>query len=231
MCYNPVLENVVSLTESQSNPFALSRCQCDSRRYVNGSTVLVLYFHLIDQIGELLQSYDYKVIMDKCRTLMASDYYNIKLFSSNQLKTFSEYNCFTLLRMLCLCSWNNCCILRTLVSCCKEAVRLLDDFESNLDLLQPVTSYPIPYLSSDMLPSSSSTYTILSVRCKVELYECSLQYMYDIQSVMIEKCNITQHCQQLLAVRSNPTILYWTIPKCVLPFINTNVPLHSEYFY
>ena len=59
---------------------------------------------------------------------------------------------------------------------------------------------------------------------------CSIFMMY-MQSVMIEKCDITQHCLQLLAVRSDPTILYWTIPKCVVDLINTNVPIHSEYLY
>ena len=48
---------------------------------------------------------------------------------------------------------------------------------------------------------------------------------------MIEKCDITQHCLQLLAVRSDPTILYWTIPKCVVDLIHTNVALHNEYLY
>ena len=136
-----------------------------------------------------------------------------------------------LLKKLCLFSWSNCSILRTLVSYCSKAVKLLDKFESNLDPLKPVACYPIPCLSSDMIPSDTSTYTILAVRCKVELYESSLQYIYDVQSVMIEKCYITQHCLQLLAVRSDPTILYWTIPKCVVDLINTNVPLHSEYLY
>ena len=48
---------------------------------------------------------------------------------------------------------------------------------------------------------------------------------------MMEKCDIIQHCLQLLAVRSDPTILYWTIPKCVVDLINTNVLLHSEYLH
>ena len=73
--------------------------------------------------------------------------------------------------------------------------------------------------------------TVLAVRCDKELYWCTLQYVYDVQSVMIEKCCITQHCLQLLAVRSDPTILYWTIPKCVVDLINTNVPLNCEYLY
>ena len=49
--------------------------------------------------------------------------------------------------------------------------------------------------------------------------------------MMVKKCDITQHCLQLLAMRSDPFILYWTIPKCVVGLINSNVPLHSEYLY
>ena len=110
-------------------------------------------------------------------------------------------------------------------------MKLLDEFESKLDPLQSITSYPVPCLYSNMIPTDTSTYTILAVRCDKELYQCTLQYVYDVQSLMIEKCDITQHCLQLLAVRSDPTILYWTIPKCVVDLINTNVPLHSEYLY
>ena len=162
---------------------------------------------------------------------MASDHNDIKLFSNDQLKTFSQYNSAMLLRKLCVFSWSNCSILRTLISCSNEGIKLLDKFEFGLDPSEPIALYPIPCFSTDMIPSDTSTYTILAVRCKVELYESSLQYIYDVQSVMIEKCDITQHCLHLLAVRSDPTILYWTIPKCVVYLINTNVPLHNEYLY
>ena len=160
---------------------------------------------------------------------MASDQHDIKLYSHYQLKLFSQYNNAMLLRMLCSFTWSNFSILRSLVSYCNNAVKLLDKFESDFDSLQLIASYPIPCFSTNMIPSITSTYTILAIRCRVELYESSLQYIYDVQSVMIEKCDITQHCLQLLAVRSDPTILYWTIPKCVVDLINTNVPLHSEY--
>ena len=227
--FNTVLE--FSLIKTKCTTSVLSSCQCDSRSTANVSTVLVLYFHLIDQLEELLQFYDYGLMMEQCRSLMASDHNDIKLFTSDQMKSFSWYNNATLLRKLCLFAWSNCSILRTLVSYCSKAIKLLDKFESNLDPLKPVACYPIPCLSSDMIPSDTSTYTILAVRCDKELYRCTLQYVYDVQSVMIEKCDITQHCLQLLAVRSDPTILYWTIPKCVVDLINTNVPLHSEYLY
>ena len=234
MCIYIFLINTVlyfSLSKTQSTTSALSGCQCDSRSTANVSTVLVLYFHLIDQLEELLQSYDYGMMMEQCRSLMASDEYDIKFFTSNQMKSFSWYNNALLLRKLCLFAWSNCSILRTLVNYCSKAIKLLDKFESNLDPLKSVACYPIPCLSSDMIPSDTSTYTILAVRCDRELYRCALQYVIDVQSLMIEKCDITQHCLQLLAVRSDPTILYWTIPKCVVDLINTNVPLYSEYLY
>ena len=199
--------------------------------YVKSTSVLTLFFQLVDSIGELLQFYDAQILIDQCRHLMASNEHN--LISNDQIQLFSECtNTLSLLQKLSsFFTWSNHSTLRALVGQCSEVVNILDDFDSRLDPFQLIASYPIPLLSSDMIPSDTSTYTILAVRCKVELYESSLQYVYDVQSVMIEKCDITQHCLQLLAVRSDPTILYWTIPKCVVDLINTNVPLHSEYLY
>jgi len=215
----------------KSTTSVLSHCQCDFRGTTKTSSTLTLYFHLIDQLEGLLQSHDNERMIEQCRNMMASDNNDIKLFSSDQLKIFSQYKSAILLRMLCFFTWSNHSILRTLVSHCNEAVKLLDKFESTLDPLQPIASCSVPCLSSDMIPTDTSTYTILAVRCDQELYKCTLQYIYDVELVMIEKCDITQHCLQLLAVRSDPTILYWTIPKCVVHLINTNVPLHSEYLY
>ena len=105
-----------SLSKSQSATSVLSCCQCDSRSVTNTSIVLLLYFHLIDQLKELLKSYDYEMMMGQCRSLMASDHSDIKLFTSDQLKIFSQYNSAILLRTLCLFTWSNCSILRSLIS-------------------------------------------------------------------------------------------------------------------
>ena len=190
------------------------------------------FFNLIDQIARLLR-FSQLDIVQLCGTLKASNAHNIDLFSPSQIKELSKCNNTVLLfvKLTPSIAWSNHSILRAVISCCCQAVKLLDEFDCRLNPLQQITSFPIPCLSSDMIPSDTSTYTILAVRCKVELYESSLQYIYDVQSVMIEKCDITQHCLQLLAVRSDPTILYWTIPKCVVDLVNTNVPLHSEYLY
>ena len=192
-------------------------------------SVELFFLHLIDQVSKLLQAHKLELV-ELCKSLKISDIHNINLFSIDQIQQLNKCdNVFV--RLSALITWSNHSILKALVRCSSEAAKLLDAFDSNVDLLQSVTCYPIPYLDSNMIPSATSTYTILAVRCKVELCESSLQYIYDVQSVMIDKCDITQHCLQLLAVRSDPTILYWTIPKCVVDLINTNVPLHSEYLY
>ena len=203
--------------------------------YIKTASVLTSFFQVVDLIGELLQYYDVEILVNHCKCLMANNKHNINLLSNDQIQKFSE--CSTTLLLLQMLSsfftWSNHSTLRALVDQCSEAVNILDDFDLRLDPLQLIAYYPVPYFSASMIPkpSDTSTYTILAVRCKVELYESSLQYVYDVQSVMIEKCDITQHCLQLLAVRSDPTILYWTIPNCVVDLINTNVPLHSEYLY
>ena len=92
----------------------------------------MLYFHLIDQLGQLLQSYDYDVMMEQCRNLKASDHNDIKLFTGDQMKIFSQYDTAMLLRKICLFSWSNCSILRALINDCSEATKLLDKFESYL---------------------------------------------------------------------------------------------------
>ena len=196
------------------------------------SSVHILFLCLIDQVSKLVESCKPKLIQ-QCNNLKASDIHNINLFSADKMEKLSVSNdlFITMLMLRPLFSWSNHSILKALVGFSDEASKLLDKFKSKLDPLEPITSYPIPCLSSNMIPTDTGTYTILAVRCDKELYHCTLQYVYDVQSVMIEKCDITQHCLQLLAVRSDPTILYWTIPKCVVYLINTNVPLHSEYLY
>ena len=193
------------------------------------SSIDLLFLYVIGKVNKLLQTYKPELIK-LCENLKASEVHDIDLFSADHIKDLSGCDSM-LMKISSLFSWSNHSVLKSLAGCSSEAIKLLDEFESKLDLHQSVTSYPIFHLYSNMIPSDTSAYTILAVRCKVELYECSLQYVYDVQSVMIEKCDITQHCLQLLAVRSDPTILYWTIPKCVVDLINTNVPLHSGYLY
>ena len=189
----------------------------------------LLFLYLIDQICKLLQKHRLEIIQ-QCKSLNASDIHEISLFSADQIIKLSE--CSNLFVKLCpIFTWSNHSVLKTLSICSSDAIKLLDKFKSSLDPLQPITSYPVPHLSSSMIPTDTSSYTILAIRCDKELYQCTLQYVYDVQSVMVERCDITQHCLQLLAVRNDPTMLYWTFSKCVVDLINTNIPLNSDYLY
>lgn len=127
-------------------------------------------------------------------------------------------------------TWSSHSILRELISFCNEAVALLDEFDLKLDLLQPVCLWPLPQFSSRMITRDSREYTLLAIRCNKALYNCTLQYVYDMQSMLVEKLNVTQHCLQLLVVKDNPTVFYWTVPKCIVKLIINIVPQHSEYF-
>ena len=194
----------------------------------------IAFLCLIDQVNEAMKSSDVKTFVEQCKIMMACEGKKIKLFSDVQMERLKENdNVLLMLQSLsCFFTWSNHSILRMLVTeLSSKALQLLVEFDSRLDPLQSISSYPIPCFSSDMLPVDTSTHTILAIRCDQELYKCTLQYVYDMQSVMMEKCDITQHCLQLLAVRSDPTILYWTIPQCVVNIISNQVPQHSEYLY
>ena len=206
----------------------------DQTLYFKPSLVHIAFLCLLDEINELLQYLDVEALIAQCKNVMACEKENIKLFSDVQLKKLNEYNSSLLIlsSLNSFITWNNHSILRVLLSkLSSEAVQLLDKFDSRLDPLLSIASYPIPHFSSGMVPDDTSTHTVLAMRCDQELYNCTLQYVYDMQLVMMEKCDITQHCLQLLAVRNDPTILYWTIPSCVVNLISKQVPLHSEYLY
>ena len=197
------------------------------------SSLHILFLKVIDQIEELLQLCDLSLLTEVCKSLMASEIYGINLFSIACIEILDKCNnTVTLLRNLSLIfTWSNHSILRALVNFNSKAVQLLDEFDSLLDPFNIIVSYPIPNFSEDMIPSETSEYAVLAIRCNRELWQYSLQYVFDVQSFVTEKCDITQHCLQLLAVKSDPTIFYWTIPKCVVELINSNVLQHSEYFY
>ena len=195
--------------------------------------MLTMFYKVSDSVINSLAYCHIEVLLDICGNLMASDRHAVKLFTDSQLKKLKTCDSSLLLlqNLNLFFTWSNHSILRVLADHCSEAVNILDDFDCRVDSFELIASYPIPCFSLSMIPYDSSSHTIVAIMCDQELYECSLQYVYDMQSVMMEKCDITQHCLQLLAVRSDPTILYWTIPKCVVCLINDNVSLNSDCLY
>ena len=191
----------------------------------------ILFLDLLDQIKELLQLCDVSLLAETCKNLMASEKYRINLFTDSCMKHLSNYsNTSSMLQYLSfLFSWSDHSILRALVSSSNEAIQLLDEFDSFLDPFNTIVSYPICMFSLSMIPSEDSPCTLLAIRCDKELWQCSLQYVFNIRSIVVEMCDITQHCLQLLAIQNDPIIFYWNIPKCVVDLIGINLLQHGEY--
>ena len=199
------------------------------------SSLHIIFLKIIDQIEGLVKLKNFQsLLMKKCKNLMASKVHGIRFFSDTSIKTLSKYNGILLFRYLSfLFTWNNHSILKNLIEFSIEAVQLLAEFDSTRDRFSNsiITSYPIPNFSLDMIPIKMSDYTILAIRCNKELWQCTLQYVFDIESWIVTKCEITPYCLQLLAVKNDPTIFYWTIPKCIVEITKNTLLQYSKDLY
>ena len=181
-------------------------------------------------VVQLLSCCDPKLLIKWCESLMASQTSKIKILSSysryklRKLRTSSA-----ILKMISLFwSWSNHSILKCLTEFSEIAAGLLEDLDSRLYLNSLITKYPIPLPVPSMIPHNNNSFTVLTLKCNRKL-QVTLQEVYDIQSMIVEKCEITQHALQLLAVQSSPLILQWMISKYIVTIIDRNVRKHHNY--
>ena len=131
-----------------------------------------------------------------------------------------------------LWTWNDHSILRALLEVCncQDGIKMLDEFESQIDTSQPMELFPIPPPSIKMAPSLSTPYTVLSIRGKYNQDEIpSLQHVNDLLAIeIISISEISPHALQLLAARATPLMLYWVIPKSIVPLISKGVKKHLD---
>jgi len=187
----------------------------------NPSSVVVKFSDMKVQLGMLLQSQDPKIIVDQCGSLRASDHANIPLFTMEIMELLKESkNAAALMHKINpFLNWSDHSILNSIVEICNvsEAAALLTQFDNEVDPSQPLTKYPIPAPSHHMVPYDTSTHTVLAVQLNIQLHHSTLQSVLDTRSLIQEKCEVTPHCLQLLAIaKTSHTIIYWTIPKHVV---------------
>ena len=170
------------------------------------------------------------MITEHCSNLMASNVHGITVFPTEYVMMLQNYNHTpSLLRILSsFWNWSNYSVLRVLLESNNEAVKLLDEYASQLDLQQTLASYPLALPSSCMIPCDGSTHTVLAVEYGLEYYRCLLKHVYEVQSQLMKTCDLTPHSFQLLAAKSNSTILYWLIPKSTVTVISTKVLEYSN---
>ena len=216
---------------SRERPWKSNDRQTHSLKYFKPSTLADEFSCVVDQMTKLLQSYDPKLLVEHCTTLMGSDVHNISFFSNDQLTQLKEYTSTPLLlqKLSHLWSWSNHSVLRVLVGHCDEAVKLLDEFDCHFDLFKPISSYPV---FEKTISTNATTQTILEMKCSKEtVQQFSLQGVIDMGSLVVSKCEITRHCLQLVGVARGSVILYWSIPKCVMHLISVHVLQHCNCFY
>ena len=190
-------------------------------------------FHCVSgHVVELLSCCDPKLLIKWCENLMASEVHKIKLlppYSLCKLKKFKTSSA-VLKLMVTLWSWDNHSILTCLAAFSEIAGTLLKDFDSRLYLNAPFTEYPILPPTPSMIPYNNCSYTILTLKYDNKKLKSSLWLVHEMQSALIEKCDITEHALQLLAVQSSPLQLQWMISKYIVTIINVNVRQHCQYF-
>ena len=194
--------------------------------YLAAKTVHLRFVNLVNELKQELKGCDRRSFHEIVGQLA--------LLPSDYLENLSNANTEEALdRVGFLWSWNNHSILRAVVEAtnCQRGIEMLDEFESQIDATQPMELFPIPPPSMKMAPSSSSAFTVLSIRVEYDKDEpVPLQYVNDVATVMNEKFEISSYVLQLLAARTNPLMFYWMIPKSVVPLVSKGVDWYSNFF-
>ena len=202
--------------------FSFNQLNC--LKHLKPSTIEQVFQYTVKHVIELLSYCDPKLLIKWCENLMASDIHGIKLFTPNFMDKIKQLKSSTaILKMLShYWTWSNYSALSTLAQFSNLAIDMLEEFGRRLNTALPIREYPVASLAVSMFPYATSSYTVLVLECDHKL-DHSLQLVYDMQSIITENCHITQHALLLLAVDSNPTRLYWMIPKSVVTIVNTRV--------
>ena len=198
------------------------------------SNITLNYFDLFDVITELMQ---FEKVIEAVDSLIASETHHIKLFSADFVRYLRGCtNTVSLLTALFpYTNWYDHSILRWLLQACNcsEGLRLLDEFEAQINLTLPIKDFPLPiYQSSYMTPDVSSTHTVLAIRCEQQLSSLSLQHIGKVKSTILQAFDITEHaCILLTATNYTSAITYWLIPQIIVSVIYSKVQEHSSYLY
>ena len=188
------------------------------------------YLNMTNELCKTLATCNSKILVERCESLMASDTQQIPLFSHEIVKK-SDLSSAIIQKLALQTNWSDHSILYSIVEVCNvpEAAALLTEFNSGIDPSQPLMKYPIPTPSHHMIPYGTSTHTVLAVQLNLQLHQTTFQSVIDTRSLIQEKCEVTPHCLQLLAVaKTSHTIIYWTIPKHVASLITSKVQQYQS---
>ena len=196
-------------------------------KYFKPSSVNAEFLDMTIQLEQILQDSNSQRVYEQCESLMASHEHDIALFSTDYLSSLKECNETPkiLQRLSPYYKWSDHSVLYALVQACNnpEASKLLQLFDSQVDLTVPITEYPVPQPIPSMAPYDTSTQTVLAVKLNTELSKMSLQQVITLRCLIQKNFEITEHSLQLMAAKCDSTILYWMIPKSISHLISSKI--------
>ena len=184
------------------------------------------FTHLTNKIRTLIKNP--RLLLDDLEKVMVNKFYAIQLFHKDNLKCFYGLHPAVLFQALSIFwTWSDHSVLRELLRFGEhtEALKLLDKFDQDLESFKYITikNLPFPIVTSQMVPMGNKhMHTILSIKYKKSYNECTWKNITDARSKLLTTFNITRNALQLLGFLSGDskfTLIYWMIPKCVIPLI------------
>ena len=195
------------------------------------------FMDFTDQLCDTLESNvpdAMEIFKRKCNELMASISRRIKLFPPAYLKVLHQcIHSTMLLRVLSpYLTWYSHSILSVLVESCNnaEVVKLLNNFNANINNTQPLSSCVIPTPNCVMIPDDNSSYTVLTTKVSTNILWMTLKDISGVKHAMAEKFKVTEHSFQFLAMNKDPGIFYWIILKAIVPIICAQIQQCQGYF-
>ena len=201
--------------------------QPTSQKHLSSSSIIGNFLDMKIQLQQILQTSNSQIMLQHCKSFMASHDHDIPLFSNeyfNRLKECSHVP-EILQKLSPFFNWTNHSLLTAVVQVCNnpEATVLLQQFDSQVDLSLPITEYPIPQPVPSMAPYDTSSETILAIKVNAELSSFSFRQFLELQSFIQRHFQITEHSMQLIAVKSTLGIFYWMVPKSIGHLINSKI--------
>ena len=213
----------------QSNIMSLLICSLHHMKYIQPSEVESQFHYVANHVIELLSYCHPTLLIERCRQLMASKIHKIKLFTNEYLRKLQSFKTSSaILKVLSVYfTWSNHSILKYLADFSPLAVTLLEEYNLQITLSYPIMNYTLPLITIPF-DDDNDNFAFLTFHCKNP--SNSLKQVYDLQSILIGKCEITQHALHLLSVKNNPIELQWIISRNIVDLINKMIKEHIQYF-
>ena len=187
---------------------------------------------MIDELVTQLHTVDIEFLANKCRTLMASNVHNIKLFTDSFIKKLFKCSHPNLLKIYLLpfITWLDSTIFTELAMAYNEIdVMKFCKFTNIIDDTKPITSYPIPSFSQLIIPLDDSEYTIVAIKMFLNYNsELILKDVVDIKVLLKSHWELTDHALRLVAIDYHYNCMYWMIPKQVQHLVENRLKLEQD---